>query len=244
MKETREWWEATAEYFQAEASVDVGIEWGPGSRGETVDILPDIGGRDVIELGCGGGQLTVGLARRGPRRLVGVDFSRSQLAYAQDLAKREGVDYELIEGDVTALPLATGGADVAVSAYVFQWVPDMRPVFAETARVLRPGGTIVCSMPHPFYGIFDPKSQELTRSYHNPGPDRREEAGIEPEQIIHYRRMSDIHEALREAGFVLDRLVEPGTADPAAYEGQWDSVPELMAMVPRTLIVRATLSED
>lgn len=241
MREVREWWEATAGYFQAEAAVEVGVDWGPGVTRE-LDVLPDVDGRDVLELGCGGGQFGVGLAERGAR-VVGVDLSRAQLEHAATLAADRGVSdrVALLEGTVTELPVAADAVDLAVSAYALQWVPDLEATAAEAARVLRPGGHLVVSMPHPFYTVFDPETRTLTRSYHEPGPTRTSHEGIDPDEVLFRRRMGDIHAALRGAGFDVEALIEPGTADPEAYEARWSSRPELMARVPRTLVVRARL---
>lgn len=63
-EDVRAWWEATAGDFQDEANVEVGLHWG---RPEIDDdrMVGDVEDAEVLELGCGGGQLTVGLAERG-----------------------------------------------------------------------------------------------------------------------------------------------------------------------------------
>lgn len=239
MRETRRWWEATAEYFQAEANVAVGIDWGPGIAADELGVLPDFEGDTVVELGCGGGQLGVGIAERGAERVVGVDLSRAQLGFAEGLIAERDVAMAVVEGDVADVPFRDGVADVVVSAYVFQWVPDLEAVFQEAARLLRSTGDFVFSVPHPFYGVFDPESKTIRRSYHEPVETRYSEEGVEADQVLFRRRLTDIHDALRGAGFVVDRLIEPGVDDPAAFESQWESDAELMAEVPRTLVVRA-----
>lgn len=244
MRETRQWWEETAEYFQAEVKLSVGIDWGPGVPTDDIDILPDLTGLHVAELGCGGGQLGIGVATAGAEHVVGVDLSRSQLDYAQERVGEFDADVSLVEGDITHLPLTADSADVVVSAYAFQWIEDLGNVFAEAARILRADGALVFSCPHPFYGVFEPEERELGRSYHEPGAERTTEPGISAEQIIYRRRVSDIHRALCETGFSLERLVEPGRADPSIYAEQWSSKPDLMAMVPRTLVVRARLGAE
>lgn len=242
MRETRRWWEETAEDFQTKVNLSVGIEWGPGVPTDHIDILPDLTGTDVIELGCGGGQLGIGLANRGATHVLGVDLSRSQLEYAQERVRQFEADMSLVEGDITHLPVTADSADLVVSAYAFQWIEDLGAVMAEAARILRSEGSLVFSCPHPFYGVFAPAEKALERSYHDPGPERTREPGISADQVIYRRRFADIHEALRRAGFRVERLVEPGRADPSEYEEQWASKPELMAMVPRTLILRASLA--
>lgn len=81
----------------------MGINWGyDGVDGG--ELLGDLAGADVLELGCGGGQCTVELARRGAD-VVGIDFTRNQLRYARDLV----VFHETVSG-VHAAPRDAGFA--------------------------------------------------------------------------------------------------------------------------------------
>jgi SAM-dependent methyltransferase len=58
------------------------------------------------------------------------------------------------------------------------------------------------------------------------------------------RIVGEIHEALVDAGFVVERLREPGSDDPEIYREQWSHDPDLMALIPPTLVARATLAAD
>lgn len=245
MKETRDWWNETSGYFQNEAALPADIHYGPGCPdADSLSLLADVDVADIVELGCGGGQCSIGFARRGAASVIGVDLSTEQLAYAERLSDEYDAGIRLLVGDVTALPLASDSYDVAFSAYAFQWVDDIESCFAEAARVLRSGGRFVFSLPHPFYQRFDPDTGRIERSYFDTGEERIEHDGLSADQLLFHRRVSDIHAALVDAGFTVDRLMEPGTDDPDDYEELWASSPELMAEVPRTLVVRATLRPD
>lgn len=250
MKETRALWEAWSESFQAawEADTDEGelppadVHIGPGvADDERLGLLPGFEGQDVVELGCGGGQASVGFARRGAGSVTGVDFSVEQLDYAQGLADRYGVGVRFAAGDVTALPLATDGFDLAFSSWVYQMVGDLDGAFAEAARVLRPGGTLLFAVPHPFYELYDPEARELDRSYFDGEPERKSIGDLDPDLVVHHHTVGELHGALVDAGFAVEALLEPGSEDPGDYEEQWSHKPELMAMVPPTLVVRARL---
>jgi len=117
MKETRDLWDAWSDDFQAAWNADTAegelppadVHVGPGvSEDERFDLLPHFEGADVAELGCGGGQASVGFACRGAESVVGVDFSPGQLEHAERLAALYGVDVDFLAGDVTELPLADG----------------------------------------------------------------------------------------------------------------------------------------
>lgn len=169
---------------------------------------------------------------------------RAPAAVIDDDSGTIAADLDLVAGDVAHLPLAADVADLAVSAYAFQWVPDLAAVFAEAARVLRPDGVFVFGIPHPFYTVFDPETGELDRSYFDDGPQRVAVDGVDADEVLHRRRLGDVHGALRAAGFVVDEIREPGSADPAEYEEVFSSDPGLMAQVPRTLVVRAEPTPD
>ncbi|WP_225336449.1 class I SAM-dependent methyltransferase [Halomicrobium urmianum] len=206
--------------------------------GSHPDILPSIDGADFVELGCGGGQASVGTADEGADRVVGVDVSSRQLEHARKLRDLYGVDARFVEGDVTDLPLAESAFDVAFSGWVFQMVEDLDQCLAEARRALRADGVLVLDVPHPFYELFDPVSETLERSYHATG--RREitiDEAYDADMVVFDRTVGDYHRALVDAGFDVERVLEPGSDDPDEYDDDpLDSNrPELMAKVPRHL---------
>lgn len=93
-------------------------------------------GRVVVDLGCGGGLLGVPLAQRGAR-VVGIDLARQALAAGQARGERR---FRPVAGDLGAVPLADGFADVVLLADVIEHVDEPRAVVAEAVRLLRPGG--------------------------------------------------------------------------------------------------------
>jgi len=105
-------------------------------------VLPDVEGRDAIELGCGTAYISAWLARRGARP-VGVDLTPAQLETARELQARHGLEFPLVEASAEDVPLPSSSFDLAVSEYgasiwadPYRWVP-------EAARLLRPRGELV-----------------------------------------------------------------------------------------------------
>jgi SAM-dependent methyltransferase len=108
-----------------------------------VRALPDVRGRDVIELGCGTAYFGAWLKRRGARRVVGVDVTPAQLATARECDAEFGLGLELIEANCEDVPLESAQFDVAVSEYGASiWCQPERWI-AEASRLLRPGGELV-----------------------------------------------------------------------------------------------------
>ncbi|HEY0717563.1 MAG TPA: bifunctional 2-polyprenyl-6-hydroxyphenol methylase/3-demethylubiquinol 3-O-methyltransferase UbiG [Streptosporangiaceae bacterium] len=93
-------------------------------------------GAVLVDMGCGGGLLAPQVARLG-YRLAGVDLTRSALVQAAEHGE------SVVQGDVTALPLADGCADVVCAGEILEHVTDLRAAVREACRVLRPGGTLV-----------------------------------------------------------------------------------------------------
>jgi arsenite methyltransferase len=102
-------------------------------------------GESVIDLGSGSGMDVFFAAHQvGARgRVVGVDFTIEQLEKARDLAVEASIgQVELKEGRIDALPVEDESFDCVISNGVINLSPEKDQVFAEAARVLRPGGRL------------------------------------------------------------------------------------------------------
>jgi len=74
------------------------ISWGVWNTPETeTKVLPDVRGKDVVELGCGTAYVSAWLKRGGARRVVGVDITPAQLETARRLNTKYGLGLELVE---------------------------------------------------------------------------------------------------------------------------------------------------
>jgi ubiquinone/menaquinone biosynthesis C-methylase UbiE len=102
-------------------------------------------GESVVDLGSGSGMdVFFACTQVGPQgRVVGVDFTAEQLSKAQTLAVVAGFDQaELRAGRIERLPVEDESADCVISNGVINLSPEKDAVFAEAARVLRPGGRL------------------------------------------------------------------------------------------------------
>jgi demethylmenaquinone methyltransferase/2-methoxy-6-polyprenyl-1,4-benzoquinol methylase len=120
--------------------------------------------RWVLDLGCGTGDLSFAATTHASAqtRIVGLDFSLEMLRQAarKQATVRRRVSF--VQGSALAAPVKSGAMDAIISAFVLRNVSDLGVFFAESARVLKPGGVLVTldMFPPPrnwfsaFYGLY------------------------------------------------------------------------------------------
>lgn len=115
----------------------------------------ELHGVDVLCLASGGGQQGPVLAAAGARVTI-YDNSPRQLAQDRYVAGRDGLSLHTVEGDMRDLSLfADASFDLIVHPVSNLFVPDVRPVWRECYRVLRPRGALLSGFLNPITYIFD-----------------------------------------------------------------------------------------
>lgn len=106
----------------------------------------DLTGKTVLDIGCGSGIYAAEFARRGAKRVVGVDFSANMLRLARAKAETEGVTdiCEFIEGDFQDLHFDES-FDVSIAMGVFDYLPQPQPFLKKMAAVTH--GKVLASFP-------------------------------------------------------------------------------------------------
>ena len=135
-----------------------------GHRGRPfADLLARVDADDprlVVDLGCGSGELTLGLAQRWPNaRVVGVDSSPDMLARARELDVDGHVEWVEAAAEDWDPTESGGSVDVLVTNATLQWVPSHLRLIPSWVAALAPGGTFAMQVP----SNFDAPSHRLMR---------------------------------------------------------------------------------
>jgi SAM-dependent methyltransferase len=117
--------------------------------------FPPLVGLDVLCLASGGGQQGPILAAAGANVAV-LDNSPAQLAQDRLVAEREGLKVKTVPGDMAKLSAFTDAQfDLIIHPVSNVFVPDVKPVWREAFRVLKPGGTLLSGFMNPVHYLFD-----------------------------------------------------------------------------------------
>jgi ubiquinone/menaquinone biosynthesis C-methylase UbiE len=156
-EQNRRSWNATADAYLDEhgafLKVNGGLAWGVWQIPEAeLQVLGDVRGKDMLELGCGAAQWSIALARAGARP-VGLDLSERQLEHARTAMARAGLSFPLVHASAEHVPLPDVSFDVVFCDYGATTFTDPHRTIPEVARLLRPGGLFAFSHSSPILSI-------------------------------------------------------------------------------------------
>jgi len=204
------WTETNREHTNDSASTNWAlgeVNWGIWGIDESeLNVLGDVDGLDVCELGCGTAYFSAWLAKLGARP-VGVDVTPAQLDTARRMMVETGIEFPLVEADAAKTGLPDASFDLVVSEYgasiwvdPYRWIP-------EAARLLRPNGRLVFLRNSTLVILCSDDDVPAKESLQRPqfGLHRIEwpDEGVE----FHLGH-GDWIDLLRANGFAIERLVE------------------------------------
>ena len=131
------WWDPTSEFRPLHEINPLRVDW--------IDSLASLAGKQVIDVGCGGGILTEAMAAKGAR-VTGIDLSEKALSVARLHLFESGVEvsyeYESAEQMAARRPAEF---DVVTCLEMLEHVPDPASIVAACARLVKPGGQVFFS---------------------------------------------------------------------------------------------------
>jgi SAM-dependent methyltransferase len=198
-----------AAYDSVAEEYAAGSETGPYNalyeRPAVIELLGDVSGKRVVDVGCGSGPLSQWLVESGAS-VVGFDVSSAlvRLAEARGLS---GASFHVADLAEPLLFLSDASFDVAVGSLVLHYLRDWAAPLRELHRVLVPGGTLVLSTHHPAQDIdLSPASNYFgVELLHD-----RWDLGGKVFDVHFWRRpLGAMFSAFADAGFTVDELREP-----------------------------------
>jgi SAM-dependent methyltransferase len=174
-------------------------------RPGTLSLLPEVNGKQVLDAGCAAGWYTQWLLDHGAQ-VTALDLSPNMIEMTR---KRVGNRARSLQADLN-LPLdflADKSFDVVLSSLTLHYLKDWARVLSEFHRILVPGGCLVFSVHHPFmdFSVFKRENYFLTELLEDEWNTHKG-----PVKVNFYRRpLSQIVSSVLEAGFLLEKLIEP-----------------------------------
>ena len=189
------------------------------------EMLPELAGKRVLDVGCGTGIFTFWFEQFKPQRLVGIDLSEEMLKIAEEKKKERGSAAEFVAGDAAETDKHINEKfDFIFSSTTSHYISDLNKLFGGLANMLEDDGEMIFSIIHPVYSAQYPKAhgdkfpddEEWVVNY----LDHSERAYIQPwieynDEIENFlskschHTMSDYMKAIRHAGLYVDQMEEP-----------------------------------
>jgi SAM-dependent methyltransferase len=203
---------------------------GGGDAG--IRLLGRVGGKRLLELGCGTGEAAVSFAQQGAT-VIAVDGSAASITRARAKAEAAEVRLELHAGDLADLAfLRADSIDLAYSDGALARIETLGRVFRQVHRVLRPGAPLVFTLPHPATLAAETEETDgtlplgrtyVSRSYFDPA--QVDIGGTDEVVLVTPHPVSEVFAELGRAGFRVDALLEP---EPAASKNARALLPEIV----------------
>nr|WP_319487310.1 class I SAM-dependent methyltransferase [uncultured Caproiciproducens sp.] len=186
-----------------------------------MSLLPDLEGKSVLDIGCGAGGACLEYVRRGASQVTGIDLSEKMLALAKIQALHEKIQYERM--DMCDIGTLNRRFDIVVSSLAVHYVAEFPTLLSAISDCLNDGGCFLFSQEHPLTTApcTGPKftvAENGELLHYNLTDYGR--GGIRSTKwmvngVINYHRtFSEIINALLDADFAIDRMLEPLPDDP------------------------------
>lgn len=186
------------------------------------ELIGDVTGKRILDVGCGWGDGAKRMAEAGAEFVFAMDPSKNMLAQARKINDHPAIHWAML--GVEIMDTIERKFDIAVSSVMLHYIKDLSGAFEKINRRLVDGGTFVFSMEHPIRTANitaqrwqladdgDDKPVSLLDAYIMDGywsEGFRKVTWIGKRVNKNHRRMETIVNSLIDAGFVIDRMLEP-----------------------------------
>jgi SAM-dependent methyltransferase len=238
MEYTRPWLDLDPDLLRSFEAGEIDILPEPYTYIFPRSVFQGVGDKRVLCLASGGGQQSAVFGLLGAKVTV-LELTPAQIEADRLVAERFGYDVETITGDMRDLSaLRRAAFDIVYQAISIVFVPDVREVYHEVARVVKPGGLYCVCHCNPATQVIEERSWD-GEGYRVVGP---YSAGrIEDAESMEYRHLlRDIFNGLTEVGFTIVQVEEdprhlhpPAGAEPGTPDHMLGYVQNYFAVVTR-----------
>lgn len=177
-----------------------------------LDLLGDVHGKKVLELGCGGANCGIALAKQGAI-VTCVDISEQQIMFAKENALREKVDIQFIVSDIEEIKIGNGEYDIIISMAALGYIERIEKVFQNIKYMLKERGIFVCSLPDAVNACVTSKylwnDPPETHSYFYTGPTKWKWEDDDDFEFVTYRRpIGEYINMLTDIGFYVRKVYQ------------------------------------
>ena len=240
-------WNKVAPQFYGGTALPI---YGPLAKTEDeLNLIPELRGKSVLELGCGSGHSLAYLwQHRNAGELWGLDLSEEQIRFTKELLDEQSIPAKLFLSSMDENPgISENHFDLILSVYSLGWTPDLYRTLALVYSYLKPGGVFIFSGEHPAYRSlsYDPTISKYVfeTSYMDEGSILHTSwRGVDI--VINHWKLSTYLNAITQSGLLIEQVVESEPNIALASEqdfdpSKWYGVPRAQ-LLPTTMIVKAS----
>ena len=212
--------------------------YGAFTSEEKHQLLGDLRGKRLLEIGCGSGQSLLYVGQKGARELWGIDISKSQIKKTHDLLTSKKLSANLYCSTMEeACGIPTNYFDIVYSVYGIGWTTDLEGTFKLIKSYLKPGGVFIFSWSHPIHKCvsMDNEGLQFKKCYFDES--QYTVSMGQTKLSLCDRKMSTYINALAKAGFIIEEMIEESDSDMTS--SRKTDFSEKAKMLPVTFVIKA-----
>ena len=210
-----------------------------------LQLFPTLDGTKVLDIGCGSGHSLKWCGDNGASELWGIDISTKQIENAQRFLLESGYDAKLFDSPMEERGhLPENYFDVVYSIYALGWTVDLTKTIHNIASSIKKGGILIFSWDHPLMHCVTAQDNKLLLEGCNYLNDDMVSFELRGNPVtLQSRKMSTWINALAEAGFKIEKLVEETSEEVLAQECEFSTkyyAPSRAKKMPLSFVVKAS----
>lgn len=201
-------------------------------------LFGDVSGKRMLEIGCGSGQSLKYLGERKAAELWGMDLSENQIEKTKQLLTSYGLSATLICSPMEEeCGIPKEYFDFVYSIYAVGWTTDIERTFRQIASYLKKNGVFIFSWSHPIHKCVAPENDRLVfkKCYFDESWYSVTLGGST--LTLSDRKLSTYVNALAQAGFVIEQLIEE--SDDEIIQSSGGDFAKKAKMLPVTFVIKA-----